>query len=191
MFSRTVLRHLPLLALLLALPGLSHADSWAPPKLQVVSSTNGRALARVTPGGFSEGKRPEVALYAFDTNAGQYTRTAQFKLRNRLAPVVVLLTGHGELVTLDEWAGVGRGTVLAVYTADGQPRLQFTLDQLLGEQATGKATQSISSTWWRCRKPQLSLDDNLLRVDTYDNGSLRVELATGKVEYEPGNGRCA
>lgn len=179
-----------LTGLLLALPGLSHADSWARPKLQVVSSTDGRALARVTPGSFSEGKQPEVALYSFDTGKGQYTRTVQFKLRNRLAPVLVLLTGRSELVTLDEWAGVGRGTVLAVYAADGKPRLEFTLERLLGAETAGKAPQSVSSTWWRCRKPQLNWDDSVLLVDTYDDGNLRVELATGKVEYEPGNGKC-
>ncbi len=31
----------------------------------------------------------------------------------------------------------------------------------------------------------------MLLVDTYDDGKLRVELATGKVEYTSGNGRCA
>lgn len=181
---------LVLAGLLLMLAGPSRADSWALPSLRVVSSQDGRALARVTPGGFKDGRQPDAALYAYDKKSGQYALTARFKLINRLAPAEVLLTRRGELVALDEWAGVGRGTVLTVYAADGRPQLQLTLHQLLGAKAADKAPQSVSSTWWRCRRPQLNHDDTQLLVDTYDDGSLRVELASGKVEYEPGNGRC-
>ncbi|SBV37329.1 exported hypothetical protein [uncultured Stenotrophomonas sp.] len=179
-----------LAGLLLALPGMGHADSWVPPSLKVVSSTNGQALVRMTPGGFQGDKRPDVELYAYDVQAKQYNLKTRFQLRNRLAPVEMLLTEQGELVTLDEWTQVGHGTVLVVYAADGAPRLQLDLEQLLGEQAAAKAPASVSSIWWRCRKPWLGRDDGELVTSTYDNGELRVELATGKVQYTPGNGRC-
>lgn len=181
----------PLLAAaLLAVAGLALADSWAPPAFQLVASEDGRALARVTPGDPGGRARPEVALYAYAADSGQYTRTARYTLRNRVAPVDALLTGRGELVTLDEWAGVGRGTVLRVYAADGTPRLEYSLEDLLGEKAAAAAPQTVSSTWWRCRTPKLGRNDAMLLVDTYDDGKLRVELATGKVEFEPGKGRC-
>ena len=180
-----------LLAGLLLIPPVGQADSWAPPAFRLVGSEDGRALARVTPGSLGGNTRPDVSLYAYDAGKGQYVRTAQFKLGNRLAPVVVLLTGRGELVVLDEWAQMGRGTVLAVYAPDGKPRLEFDLHQLLGNEAAGKAPHTVSSTWWRCRKPQLSGDDRWLLVDTYDDGKLRVELPSGNVEYEAGKGRCA
>lgn len=184
------LRCLPL-CLLLSMAGAAQADSWAPPSLKVVASSDGRALVRVTPGSVRGGKQPDVQLYGYDAKSAHYALKARFQLRNRIAPVEVLLTGQGELVALDEWARMGHGTVLAVYAADGRPRLQFTLDKLLGTDAAAKAPTSVSSTWWRCRKPRLSHDDSELLIDTYDNGKLRVELSTGKIVYEAGNGRCA
>ena len=179
-----------LLSLGLSVAGAAQADSWRPPRLKVVASNDGEALARINPGGFNEGKRPDVTLYAYDDGEGQYSLTQRFKLDNPLAPVDVLLTGQGELVTLDEWAQVGRGIVLAVYSADGKRRYTRTLAQLLGEEPAGKAPQSVSSTWWRCRKPELSWGDRLLLLTTYDNGRLEVELSSGEVKYQPGTGKC-
>ena len=170
--------------------GAAQADSWAPPSLKVVTSSNGQALVRVTPGSLRGGKQPGVELYDYDAKNAQYALKTRFPLSNRIAPVEVLLTGQGELIALDEWAQMGQGMVLAVYAADGRPRLQFTLDELLGAEAAAKAPASVSSTWWRCRKPRLSQDDSALLINTYDNGELHVELSTGKVLYEAGNGRC-
>ena len=180
-----------LLGLALSMPGAAQADSWAQPPLKVVGSTDGRALVRMVPGGFRGDKRPEVELYGYDAKSAQYALKTRFQLHNRIAPVDMLLTGRGELVVLDEWAQMGRGTVLAVYAPDGKPRLEFDLHQLLGNEAADKAPHTVSSTWWRCRKPQLSGDDRWVLVDTYDDGKLRVELPTGNVEYEAGKGRCA
>lgn len=185
---RSFLRCL-LLGLAMSLAGAAQADSWARPSLQVVGSADGRVLVRVVPYGFSDDKRPDVELYAYDPKRAQYVLKTRFRLRNRIAPVEILLTGKGELVTLDEWTQVGHGTVLAVYAADGTPRLQLTLAQLLGE-AAAKAPASVSSIWWRCRKPMLSWDDSEVVIDTYDNGQLRVALATGKAAYIPGSGTC-
>lgn len=188
-FHTFALRSL-LAGLLLALPGLVLADSWAPPSLKVVASMDGRALVRVVPGSFRGDKRPEAELYRYDKENARYTLRARFQLRNRIAPVDMLVTGQGELVALDEWAQVGQGTVLTVYAPDGEPRLQRDLDELLGKQAAAKVPASVSSRWWRCRKPMLNGDDSELVVSTYDNGELRVTLANGLVKYTPGNGKC-
>jgi len=188
-FHAFVFRSL-LAGLLLALPTLALADSWARPSLKVVASTDGQALVRVVPYGFRGDKRPDVELYDYDVERAQYVLKNRFQLRNRIAPVDMLLTGQGELVALDEWTQVGQGTVLTVYAPDGAPRLQLDLEQLLGEQAAAKAPASVSSRWWRCRKPMLSWDDSELVVDTYDDGELRVTLASGLVKYTPGTGKC-
>ena len=189
-FHAFVLRSL-LAGMLLALPAPGHADSWARPSLKVVASTDGRALVRMVPGDFSGGKRPEVELYGYEVEDAQYALKNRFQLRNRIAPVDMLLTGQGELVALDEWGQVGQGTVLTVYAPDGVPRLQLDLEQLLGEQAAAKAPASVSSRWWRCRKPLLNGDDSELVVRTYDNGELRVTLASGMVKYTSDSGECS
>ncbi|WP_296251230.1 hypothetical protein [uncultured Stenotrophomonas sp.] len=187
---RRFLRYL-LPCLLLSIIGTAQADSWAPPSLKVVASSDGQALARVTPGSLRGGKESDVELYSYDAKNAQYALKTRFQLRNRIAPVEILLTGQGQLVALDDWAQMGHGTVLAVYASDGKLRLQFTLEELLGAEAAAKAPTSTSSTWWRCRKPRLNHDDSQLLIDTYDNGKLRVGLFTGNVEYEAGNGSCA
>lgn len=179
------------LGLVLSMAGVALADSWDQPAVRAVGSADGLALVRVAPGSSSGDRRPNVELYRRDAKSAQYALKDRFQLRNRIAPVDVLLTGKGELVALDEWAQMGHGTVLVVYAADGKPRLQFRLDELLGAEVAAKAPASVSSTWWRCRTPMLSHDDSQLLVETYDGGQLRVDLSTGRVAYEPGTGRCA
>lgn len=168
--------------------GIVHADSWVPPSVQVVASESGERLVRVEPGRRGqEGAR--ALVYRYDADAERYAQSMAFTLLHTVAPVDLLLADDGTLVTLDEWAQVGKGEVLVVHDVDGKVAHRYTLEQLLGAKAVA-APSTVSSTWWRCGKPALIAGGHVLHVITYDNGELRLDLKTGQVRHEPGTGQC-
>lgn len=168
----------------------ARADSWAPPSVQVVASESGEHLVRVEPGRRGQDP-PRAVLYRHDAGSESYLRRVAYALPQRVAPVDVLLADDGTLVALDEWAQVGRGiVVVTVHDAAGRMKRSYTLQALLGKAAAAAAPSSVSSTWWRCGKPSLIAGGRVLRVVTYDEGELRIDLRDGKVEHERGSGRC-
>lgn len=177
------------LSLFLLVCAGASADSWAPPRVQVVASGSGEQLVRVEPARRGA-DAPRAVRYRHDAAGERYVKDATFALPHRTAPVFVLLTDDGTLVTLDEWAQVGRGPVLLVHDAAGKQRHRYTLAGLLGETAAAAAPASVSSTWWRCGEPLLISGGHVLRVTIYDEGELRVDLRDGSVDYRPGKGRC-
>lgn len=166
-----------------------HADSWAPSSVQVVASESGEQLVRVEPARGGNGTARAVR-YVHDARGEAYAQAAVYALPQRIAPLDVLVTGDGTLAALDEWARVGRGIALTVHDADGRLLHRYTLAELLGEKAAAAAPASVSSTWWRCGEPSLISGAQVLRVTTYDEGELRVDLRDGSVDYRPGKGRC-
>lgn len=180
-----LLRILLLTALLS--PAAVFADSWVRPEPRVVASPDTRVLARVTPG--RDGKPSRAALYRLDAAQQRYELLAGWDLPQRRAPVDALVTDAGQLVVLDEWGEMGKGQVLTLFAADGSQRFAFTLRQLLGERASDALT-TVSSVWWRCGEPMLVNGGTGLRVVTYDEGQLVVGLDDGRVDYQPGKGRC-
>lgn len=181
--------HQTLFALLLTACATAQADSWGPPQVQVTASESGGYLARVEPA--RRGKVPaRVVIYRHDAGAERYAQSAAYALSHAIAPVDIVLADNGTLVTLDEWAQVGRGEVLTVHAADGTRTHRYTLSRLLGEKAAAAALSTVSSTWWRCGEPALIAGGQVLRVVTYDEGELRVDLRNGSVDYRPGKGRC-
>lgn len=175
------------LVTLLLLPAVAFADSWIPPSPKVVSSPDTRVLARITPG--RQGTPARVVLYRFDAGHERYAFHAGWNLPQRRFPVDVLVTDAAHLVVLDEWGQMGKGQVLTIFSANGKQRFAFTLKQLLGKRAAG-APASVSSVWWRCGEPMLVAGGAELRVVTYDEGELIVNLVDGQVSHEPGQGRC-
>lgn len=167
----------------------AHADSWAPPGVQVKASGSGERLVRVEPGRRAQDP-PRAVLYRHDAGSESYLRRIACALPQRAAPVDVLLADDGTLVALDAWAQVGRGIVVTVHDATGKTKRSYTLQALLGKAAAAAAPSSVSSTRWRCGKPALIAGGRALRVVTYDEGELRIGLRDGKVEYERGSGRC-
>ena len=174
------------LAGLLAL-GVADADSWVRPELRVVASEHGEYLARIVPG--DRNIHARALLYRYDASQDGYRKLADYALQDTWAPVDVLLAGDGGLVTLDAWASMGKGTVLRVYNPDGGLRFGHALADLGGERAS-LAPASVSSLWWRCGKPMLIEGGAALRVVTWDEGELRVNLDDGTVQHHPGQGRC-
>lgn len=175
-------------ALLLAC-AVARADSWAPPRVQVVASESGEQLVRVEPARGGKGTARAVR-YVHDARGQDYVQAAAYALPHGIAPLDVLLADDGTLVALDEWARVGRGIALTVHDARGKPLHRYTLVELLGEKAAAAAPGSVSSTWWRCGQPMLMSGGQSVRMTTYDEGELRVDLRDGSVDYRPGQGRC-
>ncbi|MFC6186006.1 hypothetical protein [Pseudoxanthomonas japonensis] len=167
----------------------AHADSWAPPGVQVKASASGAYLVRMEPG--RRGLKPAgTTICRYDAKAERYTRSTAYVPPHAISPVDPVLAGNGTVVALDEWAQVGRGVVLTVHAADGTPTHRYTLSSLLGEKAAVAAPATVSSTWWRCGEPALIAGGHVVRVVTYDEGELRVDLRDGTVDYTPGDGRC-
>ncbi|WP_156383498.1 hypothetical protein [Pseudoxanthomonas sp. Root65] len=169
--------------------GIVRADSWVPPSVRVEASESGEYLVRMEPGRRGQ-QGSRAVIYRHDTAADSYQKRLVYALPHPVSPVDILLTDDGMLVTLDEWAQMGRGTVITVHGADGKTTHRYTLPKLLGDKAAAAAPSTVSSTWWRCGKPSLIGGGHVLRVITYDEGELRVDLRDGTVDHEPGNGRC-
>lgn len=180
---------LTLFAVVLMACTTARADSWAPPQVKVQASESGGYLVRVEPGRHVR-KPARVVIYRHDAGDERYTQSTAYPLSHAVAPVDIVLANDGTLVTLDEWAAMGRGIVLIVHAADGTPLHRYTLPKLLGEKAALAAPSTVSSTWWRCGEPGLIAGGYVLRVTTYDEGELRVDLRDGAVDYTPGHGRC-
>jgi len=184
----SMIKHVLLVLLLIASAANAQADSWAEPELKTVAAENAMYLARIEPGHTGRGSA-HATLYLYDAHADGYRKLVRYALQDDWLPVTALLSNDGSLVTLDHWAEVGTGVVLHVYDVQGNIRSQHTLRELIGD-AAGKAPSSVSSTWWRCGAPFFIDGGKRVRVKTFDEGSLDIDLANDTWEYSPAKGSC-
>lgn len=164
--------HLRTLALFLgtvSIAGGAAADSWTLPDTTRVCSRDGRHCAIVIPkpiesqlryfedhvnGAENPGagpQKPRTAKVTLQrrTEKGQYKIVAAFPLLNEVAPVTVLVSSKGDVVTFDNWHSVGYGDdVVVIYRNDGTIVKQYSLEELLSKQTVENLPHSVSSIWW-------------------------------------------
>lgn len=175
-----------LLGVLLAC-GAAMADSWAPPAVRAVASEEGGYIARIVPA--RKGQPARASLYRHDAGTDDYRKVAAYLLEDRIAPAGALVRRDGTLITLDSWGALGEGIVLRVYDPGGKLRFARDLPDLLGKDAA-RVPRTVSSRWWRCGEPLLYDGGDTLRIGTWDQGEVRIDLRSGKSEYAPGDGKC-
>jgi hypothetical protein len=101
-------------------------------------------------------------------------------LVNRIAPVAMLVTNDGGLVTFDNHAGAGYEHAIVVYDATGKVLRSHHLDSFLSNDLAER-DRSVSSRWWRTSAIYgLAKDILYIRIP---GGLVEVTLADGKVTF--------
>ena len=148
------------IALLTILPCLVAADEWPAAKMQHVFSGNGLRFVRIVPGegygdtvGFKGSKTGAYARGEFYEKQPDrsYKLAADVVLQNPVAPVDVLLSNRGYLLTFDNWHNAGYGKVVAIYRPNGELVRTYDLEALYPAKQLEAIPTSVSSRWWRCR----------------------------------------
>ena len=185
--------HAATAVMILALSTYAAADSWAPAEVMVATSPNGEIILRVIPGGrhgpvgaLKGNRTAEGKWFRFRDNRYELYQTAQ--LVNPVAPISVVVGNDGAAATLDNWAGVGHGDVVAIYDPTGKVRKKYRLGDLYSSSAIAKMRHSVTSIWWRCRttinpRGELELHDSI-------GGRFTFSLQTGEFNYQPDAGVC-
>jgi hypothetical protein len=177
------------------------ADDWLGPRVATVFSEDGQHFVRVTPGrdlgdthgfaGAGKGAAARAEFYERQPDRS-YRLVADVHLLNPVAPVDMLLSDRGFLVTFDNWANLGYGKVVAVYDHHGRPVASWELEQLYDSSRLREITHSVSSRWWRCspfhfvdleRQTQVYVREAL-------GGDFVFDLPGGKFTYHGGSLAC-
>jgi len=154
---------------LLMVTGIARADSWVLPTERSVTSDDGRWRLTITPrtltsqldyftdsdaGKHKAGGIPSGA----DSASGRMHRREGERwievwsalLLNDVSPVEVLVSHDGLAMTLDNWHSMGYGdTAIVIYDGVGQPKCQWSLDDLLPISHVDNLPRSVSSIAWR------------------------------------------
>lgn len=80
-----------------------------------------------------------------------YKLLADVALQNPVAPVDVLLSNCGYLLTFDNWHNAGYGKVVAIYRPTGELVRSYELEALYLSKQLEAIPTYVSSRWWRCR----------------------------------------
>jgi hypothetical protein len=141
------MRHFLLLLYVAITAVTAEADTWAAPELTIVTSPDGGALLRITPGGPSA----TAIVMRFDDATRDYRKVAEFSLRNPQAPHQAVITNGGRfVVTFDDWGEIGRTeNVVVVYRGNGQIVKAWSLSDIFSKEELKAFRSSVSSTWWR------------------------------------------
>jgi hypothetical protein len=168
---------------------LAVADSWVAPKSSGVASPNGELLVRVVPGnsmgeaqGFGETPKGEHAhaLYYRLEGKEKFALFQEVTLENPIAPFSYVVTNQGSLVTFDNWANVGYGKAIVIYTPTGIVRKSYTLQDLYNSSELEKVPKSVSSHWWRCSRAPV--------LDGYSNNVVFNDVLGNIIEVNPESG---
>jgi hypothetical protein len=175
-------------ATLLAVAATVHADTWPPPKVEVVQSPAGTARVTITPN-MDYGPRATHKGWArarVERRAGDGTwrKVWQGSLVNRTAPVDALVSDDGAtLVTFDNHHAMGIGVdVVVIYDATGHVVRSLTLDQVLPAAYVDALPRSVSSLWWRGPASAIVDGGRTLRIDVVFPGD---DGRTGKTRTAP------
>lgn len=177
------------------------ADDWPGPRAMTVFSEDGARFVRVTPGeslgdsvGFAGAKLGAYAralFYERQTDRS-YRLTAAVALLNPVAPVDLLLSNTGHLITFDNWHNLGYGKVAAIYDPTGKPVASWGLEQLYAPDQLGSIKQSVSSRWWRCSPFHFVDPHEQTKVHVRESlgGYFVFELLAGTFTYFKGTAEC-
>jgi hypothetical protein len=191
-------RPLVIVVAFLAASAAARADDWPAPKTRYVKSDSARYRVIVVPG--AKGKPGSVELYD-DRDPIKPKRLYRRAPVNQVAPVKVLLSDGGQLVTLDDWDNAGYKHALVIYDKKGKVVVDCALEHLLTPEELARVDTSISSRWWRLEEKADTdawIDGAavLVKVKTTEGAVMRFDLATGAQTRDgqrvtiPGYDRC-
>lgn len=148
----------------------AYADKWRAPTTQQYRSANGawrltvephlssdqtsylrdQPEGRARPGG-GEGNTQTAAIGAMARCAQDVcTPSWQRNLLNGVAPVSVVVTDDGHVMTLDNWTSMGFGPhVVVLYDPTGSPVAKYALTDFLPKEYVKALPRSVSSLHWR------------------------------------------
>lgn len=183
-----------LAVLIMIWPCPASADQWPAPVPQHALSENGQYLARVIPGeslgdtfGFAESKKGAYARGEFYERQPDrsYQLIADVALLNPVAPVNILVSNLGYMVTFDNWHNGGYGKVAAIYRSNGQLVRAYELEDLYSSEQIESIPRSLSSRGWLSPNYGFLKSENQEEVYAYDfsGGLWLIELTTGNREY--------
>lgn len=187
-----------LLTAVLTLQGFTGlADQWIAPKPQHALSKNGKYLVRILLGeslgdtvGFAGSKKGAYARGEFyeQQTDHSYKLMADVALQNPIAPVGLLLSDRGVLVTFDNWHNAGYGKVVAIYTVTGAVLRSYELETLYPAAQVEKIPQSVSSRHWLSSNYGFfpGSDENTAYAYDFRGGLFLFDLTTGGYEYLAG-----
>ncbi len=173
------------------------ADSWPAPQRQEVFSEDGERFVRISPGeslgdtvgfaGAEKGRYARAELYVRSADRS-FQLSAEFDLVNPMAPVDVLLSNEGRLITFDNWHNAGFGKVVAIYAPDGGLVKAYELEELYEDDELSEVMRSVSSRWWRCKPEGWSDPAQQTRVYVHEfrGGYWVFSLADGANSYQAG-----
>ncbi len=172
------------------------SDKWVSPSEIFPISSNGQYLAKIKPGnslgdtfGFSElpkGVYATATIYKYDFGSDSYKKISEFPLKNPVAPVEVLVSKDGRVVTIDNWHNVGYGKVIVAYDAIGNVLVEMELSDIYSVDKLEKIQQSVSSKWWRCDSPKLSEDEQSVEIVDYMQSTISIYMTDGELKIEKG-----
>ena len=163
--------------------GPVRADSWMLPTEHSITSHDGHWRLTVTPRSLSsqldyfkdadEGERRAGGVPGGTDSAyghmqrregDRWTEVWKAPLLNDVAPVDMLVSHDGVLVTFDNWHSMGHGnTAIVIYDGAGKPTCQWSLDDLLPVAYVNNLIRSVSSIQWR-GEPSIEPDTHRVRI---------------------------
>jgi hypothetical protein len=178
----------------------ANADSWASAQPLAVLSDNAEWLVRVTPGesigdvyGFAGAKRGQYAealLLRYDEDLETYAEVTRYRTRNPVAPVDILVTNEGWLITLDNWHNFGFGIVVASYDNHGAVIQTLSLGNIFSTDQLDNLDRSVSSIWWRCAPAILDPIDKSIGVSDSLGRILSIDFLDGTVAVVGSSDNC-
>jgi hypothetical protein len=189
------------IVMLTILPCLVAADEWPAAQVQHVFSKSGLHFVRIVPGegygdtvGFKGSKTGNYARGEFYKKQPDrsYKLMADVALQNPVAPVDVLISNRGYVLTFDNWHNAGYGKVVAIYRPNGELLRAYELEALYSAKRIEAIRTSESSRWWRCRPFGFVDPGEQTKVYVFEHfgGTFVFDLSTGQQEYHPGQASC-
>jgi hypothetical protein len=163
------------------------ADSWGPPKVQEVFSSDKRFRAVVEPEKGAPKDKDGATLTLWELHDGSSKRRYQRRTVNRWSPVRTLVADDGTVVTLDDWLGTGYDHAVVIYAPSGKVVRDSKLDDLLTGEDLKKVEPSVSSRQWYypAEPPRILL--HKLELTAVWGPSLTIDLSSG--EFSRGDDR--
>jgi hypothetical protein len=168
-------------------------DTWPAATITEVFSESRDWFVRVVPGrslgdtvGFAGspiGPYATAEWYRRERDRSYRFRGA-LTLANPVAPVKVLVTDRGYLVTLDNWHNMGYGKVVVSYSPDRRQIAAYPLAALFAPAEIEAFRTSVSSIWWRTETVYIREAQKSIFVAVDDKGAQFVfEPETGGWQY--------
>ena len=179
----------------------ARADDWPAARAVSVFSDNAEYFVRIVPGnsigdvfGFQGSTRGEYAhgLFYRRMQDRSYVLIKDAVLLNPVAPVDVMVTNSGEMITFDNWHNVGYGKVVVLYSDDGRAIGSWTLENLYSPARLSRVPMSTSSRWWRCGARAFVDPDRQTKVFVTEKlgGMFVFDLRSATFTYSAGDLKC-